>query len=153
MYKSYKPATGFTLIELVLVVVLLSILSAVALPRFFERSAFQDRAVYDDIANTLRYAKKSAVATGCPTQFQFIPADNRYRVMREQVCNNNTFSQPVMNPSTGANLENTLNGAAFNTTTDIITFFPLGNASTPATLTVADRTIDIISETGFINAQ
>jgi MSHA pilin protein MshC len=149
----YSIQSGFTLVELVMVIVILSILSAVALPRFFERSAFQDRAVYDDIANTLRYAQKSAVATGCPTQFQFIPADNRYQVMREQVCNNNTFNQSVMNPGTSAGLENTLNGAAFSTTANIITFFPLGNASTSATFTVAGRTINVIDQTGFINAE
>lgn len=140
-----------------MVIVLLSILSAVALPRFFERSAFQDRAVYDDIVSTLRFAQKMAVATGCPTQFQFLPDTDdpeSYQVMREQVCDNDTFNQIVANPSdSNANLENTLNGATFNTDANIITFFPLGNASTSATITVAGKTINVIAETGFVNAQ
>lgn len=145
--------TGFTLVELVLVIVLLSIMSAVALPRFFERNTFQDRAVYDDIANTLRFAQKMAVATGCPTQFQYIPANNRYQVMREQVCNNATFDQIVLNPATQVDLSNTLNGTPFSTTTNTITFFALGNASTAATFTIAGRIINVESETGFINAE
>lgn len=145
--------TGFTLVELVLVIVLLSIMSAVALPRFFERNTFQERAVYDDIANTLRFAQKMAVATGCPTQFQYIPANSRYQVMREQACNNATFDQVVVNPGTQTDLSNTLNGTPFSTTTNTITFFALGNASTDATFTVAGKTIDVESETGFINAE
>jgi MSHA pilin protein MshC len=145
--------SGFTLVELVLVIVLLSIMSAVALPRFFERSAFQDRAVYDDIANTLRFAQKMAVATGCPTQFQYISASSRYQVMREQVCNNATFDQVVLNPGTQESLSNTLNGTHFNTPATTITFFPLGNASTAATFTIAGRIINIENETGFINAE
>jgi len=154
--KQHKPnykSHGFTLVELVLVIVLLSILSAVALPRFFERSAFQDRAVHDDIASTLRYAQKMAVATGCPTQFEFLPATNDYHVLRERVCNDNAFDLIVTNPATNAPLSNNLNGTPFNTTTNIITFFPLGNTSTAAQLTVATRTINVEMATGFINAE
>jgi MSHA pilin protein MshC len=153
MQKNYKSSTGFTLVELVLVVVLLSILSAVALPRFFDRNTFQDRAVHDDIVSTLRFAQKSAVATGCPTQFQFLPATNNYQVMRETACDSGVFTETVTNPATNAPLANNLNGAAFNTTANIITFFPLGNASTSATLAVAGRTINVIDETGFVDAQ
>lgn len=136
-----------------MVIVLLSIMSAVTLPRFFERSAFQDRAVYDDIANTLRFAQKMAVATGCPTQFRYLPATTTYQVMREQVCNNNTFDQIVINPTTGSTLTNALKGTPLSTTANIITFFPLGNASVSATLTVAGKNISVENETGFVNAE
>jgi MSHA pilin protein MshC len=140
-------------VELVLVSVILSLLSAVALPRFFEGSAFQDRAIHDDIASTLRFAQKMAVATGCPTQFQFLPATSDYRVMREQSCNDNTFNQIVINPATNGPLSNNLNGTPFSSTTNLITFFPLGNSSTAAQLTVASRTISVEMETGFINVE
>ncbi|MFT7235059.1 MAG: MSHA pilin protein MshC [Methylophagaceae bacterium] len=148
-----KYHCGFTLVELVMVIVILTIMSAVALPRFFERSTFQDRAVYDDIVNTLRYAQKIAVASGCPTQFQYVPATSTYQVMQEQVCNNDTFDQIVTNPATHSTLTNTLNGTPFNTTTNTITFFALGNVSTSATLTVASKAISVENQTGFVNAQ
>jgi len=154
--KQHKPnykSHGFTLVELVLVIVLLSILSVVAVPRFFERSAFQDRAVYDDIASTLRYAQKVAIASGCPSQFQFLDDSNDYRLMREQVCNDNTFDQAVTNPVTNTPLSNNLNGTPFTTTANIITFFPIGSTSTAAQITVASRTINVEMATGFINVQ
>lgn len=56
---------GYTVIELVLVIALLAILSAVAAPRFFDNTAFDERAYTDELASSLRYAQKVAVASGC----------------------------------------------------------------------------------------
>jgi len=51
---------GFTLIELILVLVLLGIVSAVALPRFIGSSGFDERVLFDDTLNAARYAQKVA---------------------------------------------------------------------------------------------
>jgi len=56
---------GYTVIELVLVIALLAILGAVAAPRFFDNTAFDERAYLDELASSLRYAQKVAVASGC----------------------------------------------------------------------------------------
>jgi MSHA pilin protein MshC len=58
-------STGYTLVELVLVIAILAVVAAFAAPRFFERSAFADRGYADAVAGALRIAQKSAVATGC----------------------------------------------------------------------------------------
>lgn len=53
---------GFTLTELVIIIVILGIISAVAAPRFFDRSTFDSRGFHDQTLAALRYAQKSAIA-------------------------------------------------------------------------------------------
>lgn len=53
---------GFTLIELVMVVILVGIIALTAVPRFFDRSVFESRGFADQVQASLRYAQKIAVA-------------------------------------------------------------------------------------------
>ena len=53
---------GFTLMELIVVMLLTAILAAFALPRFFGAGAFANRGFSDQALAALRYAQKDAVA-------------------------------------------------------------------------------------------
>lgn len=55
--------SGFTLVELIVTVIIISIIAMVAVPIFFNNSAFDTRIFRDEVSSALRYAQKKAVAS------------------------------------------------------------------------------------------
>lgn len=53
---------GFTLIELVMVIVMLGVLAVFAAPRIFNSNDFNARGFHDETLSLLRYAQKTAIA-------------------------------------------------------------------------------------------
>ncbi len=70
--KARIPRTGasrgFTLTELITVVVILGIIAAFTAPRFFDRVVFEERGFYEEVVAALRYGQKIAVGSGCPVR-------------------------------------------------------------------------------------
>ncbi len=62
-----KSAKGFTLVELVTVVVLLGIVSTVVAVKFSSRSGFSEYAVRDEIRTAIRFAQQRAMYDQDPT--------------------------------------------------------------------------------------
>ena len=63
-YNSVSRALqrGFTLVELVAVMIVMGILGAVGVSNFFDRNTFDSRAFGDETAALMRYAQKLAIA-------------------------------------------------------------------------------------------
>ena len=53
---------GFTLIELIMVIVMLGVLAVFAAPRMFNTGDFKARGFHDETLSLLRYAQKTAIA-------------------------------------------------------------------------------------------
>jgi len=153
----YKQ-TAFTLVELMMIVVMLGILSTTALPKFFKKNTFAERAFFDDTLNAVRYAQKIAIATGCGVQVSI--SSNSYTLTRQGTgssvsCpNTSTYSLPISHPGTGASsYSGSESGISLSSSASPFIFNALGIASTSATLTVnGSKTIKVVAETGFVYA-
>ncbi|MDH5394848.1 MAG: type II secretion system GspH family protein [Gammaproteobacteria bacterium] len=63
-FPSSKKYVGFTLVELIVVILLTAILSISIAPRFFAVSAYEDRKTADELLAALRHSQQMAMTRG-----------------------------------------------------------------------------------------
>ena len=148
MRMKMKNLAGFTLVELVMTMVIVGIISAVAIPRFFDTNVFQSRGFADQVQATLRYAQKVAIAQRrnvCAT-YTASPARLALTVTVTASCDT------AMNlPGGSVNYIDSPSGVAFSMTPASVTFDALGRPNPAAVATVGTTTITIEAETGYVH--
>jgi MSHA pilin protein MshC len=141
---------GFTLVELVMVMLITGVLAAVAIPAMFSRLTFDTRGFADQVRAALQYAQKVAVAQRrnvCATVATSSIA------LTQGTAAGAACTAPVLNISTGSSFVlNAPSGVSFGGAVTI-TFDALGQAASAATVTVTgDQSIPIYVEavTGYV---
>ncbi len=138
---------GFTLVELVVVILILGILAAFALPKFFNPGDYQNRAAYDELAGAVRYARKLAVAGGCPVRVRILA--NGYAVEQQDGgCGAGTWQVLTGHPVG----QRTFNGVYVASTAAVFQFGAMGRCSASPTITVGSETFNVVAETGYVDA-
>ena len=116
-----KHGAGFSLVELIAVIILLGILGVVALGRFSGGDAIAARGFFDDTVTAVRFAQKLAVSSGCDVRV--ITTAAGYELRQSSTCSADDFSAAVVNPANRGNAYRNIGmPAGFALTAGTITF-------------------------------
>ena len=154
---------GFTLIELIMVIVILGVLAVFAVPRLFDQNDVSTRGFHDETLAYLRYAQKTAIAqrrTVCVT----FGASNSLMltIAQNEATFDCTTSAPLSGPKGAAPVVLTAHaGVAYTAPPTSFNFNGLGQpiaslggaAQATQTLQVSgvDRSITVEASTGYVH--
>jgi MSHA pilin protein MshC len=148
---------GYSLIELVVVIVVLGVVAAIAGPKFFTSRGFSERGYADEVASALRIAQKVAVGSGCSVRFTITAAgySAAQQAAAVNICNSAsaTWSTNVRR-SDGSVLAGTPPSDANVTASATMVFNNRGAIASGATnLVIGPYTLVVDAATGFVVVQ
>jgi len=155
--KTRRLAGGYTVIELVVVIVILGIVAAIAGPRFFDTKVFSERGYADEVASAMRYSQKIAVGSGCNVQLTITLAGYSafQQVASGNSCNaaSSTWSTTVLTPDGRALAGTPPSNANVNAPATLVFNNKGAVISGAANLLVGPYTLALDAASGFVKVQ
>ena len=112
---------GFSLIEMLTVVILLGILGVVAIGRLGNPGVFAARGFFDETVTAVRFAQKLAISSGCDVRV--ITDTSGYQLRQSSTCTADDFTNSVVNPADrSSSYQNDQIPDGFSLTSGSITF-------------------------------
>jgi MSHA pilin protein MshC len=149
-----RAVAGFTLIELIVVIVLMAILIGVASTRFFGQGAFEAPAFAQELASAARYAQKLAVVSGCPVSLAVTATGYALLQPATSACSGTpAMTRPVQHPASGEDFVATVPGGVAIGGAATVTFSGGGIPSTGATYTIGGQQVIIAAGSGYVDVQ
>lgn len=149
---------GFTLVELVAIMVIVGVLAAIGAPRMVGRGGFDTRGFHDEVITALQFARQQAIAQRrlvCVTV-----TANTVTIAQTGAPASNICNRPLQNPATGAAYALAVpNGVAIadgggTPLPLVLTFNSLGESNRGATLNIVGdgtRSLTVAAGTGYVH--
>lgn len=152
-----RQNSGFTIIELIVVIVMIGILAISILPKWSGTSGFDERGFRDRVVAGLRYAQKSAIAarrTVCAT-FSSPPASVAFRISSSNGAPNCTTGAVLVGPEGNPLVVTAPNNVGFAALPADVIFDASGRPDGGAVINVsglpAALAITVEAETGYVH--
>jgi MSHA pilin protein MshC len=143
-----KLQRGFTMVELIAVMVIVGIVAAVAAPKFMSADAFKSHGFRDQIISTLRYAQKAAIA-----QHRYVCATfTSSSVALTYGSNSSCLSGTLTGPSGPYNLTTPSGSISLTASVSPLSFDDVGRPNATDSIKVTNETaITVEAETGYVH--
>lgn len=160
-WRPCAAEAGFTLIELIVVMVMITVLAAMAIPRFVGRNAFDTFGFSEQTGAMLRYAQKSAIAQRRTICVGLSGSD--VVMTRATAADTYTCSASVINPADGTTWQRPLpSGVSVTGLSSPVRFNALGQpvdssgSVLGSNLSIVisgefSRTLVVEAETGYVH--
>lgn len=150
------PSAGFTIVELVVLIVIVGIVGSIAAPRFLDMAQMDAAQAQRQVLGDLRFAQRLATASGCPVQIDFEATG--YHLTQRTNCRTGAYTREVQHPESRlppfrVTLPATL---PLSSTVDPLIFDSLGRTTsiagttTDAQIDIGGRQLESIGETGLV---
>lgn len=152
--RAMRPLSGFTVIELVVILVLVGALALFAAPRL-NLQGFDDYSFRQELVNGLRYARKVASGSRCEVLAD-ATGDRLALFLRaggtDTECGGGGFTEPLRHPVRGDDFVVTARREAGIASGGTVVFTAGGGADSELVVELAGgRTIRVEADTGFVD--